>query len=238
MAIYESGAQRYPSDRQDAQHDDRIREEKKSARTVSAASAAEAILSAGAAVLAILGLTGVSPALMTRISVIAAGSALFLVSAAVAARYSEMYSDIAAGRLQNAELTGGMGIEALGGLAAVVLGILALVGINPDVLTSTAVISLGVAAIFGTGMDHRLSLMEIDGDYGSTRAARTAREAMIGTAALKFAAGFAAVVLGILALLGYNPAVLNMCGVLSLSAAALIAASTVTTRMAMLLRAH
>ncbi len=98
------------------------------------------------------------------------------------------------------ELEVGSTGEAVAGAAAVILGILGLIGVLPIRLDAVAAIVLGAALLIGGGA--------VAGRYAGLlpagRAARARRE-VGGALGLQALAGVAAIVLGVLALLGVSP---------------------------------
>ena len=107
---------------------------------------------------------------------------------------------------------GGSGLEAIGGIAAVVLGILGLLGVLPGLMAAIGVIIIGVGLISqGTAVAARYEelLKALDGG-GARQAAELA-----GGMTTEFIGGVTGIVLGVLALLGIVP--------LTVMAAALIA---------------
>lgn len=233
MAIY-SGEhkERYPELRHD--HDAHPQEQR-SAKLVTAGSVMEACGAVAAIILSILGLIGREPMIMFSAAVISLGAAFLVEALAVAGRYSRILYEIRETSQDNARLGGGVGTEIIGGIAAITLGVLAILGIEPVTLISSAVITLGVTAMLGSSTKERLSALDVHGRYGNERAVRAAHSAMLGGAGAQTMAGLAAVILGILALMGINPLILGMSAMLTLGAAILIASTAVSSKMAAML---
>jgi hypothetical protein len=112
------------------------------------------LVGAAGIVLGVLALLNISPAQLSAIAVIAFGSALVLSSNSVRHLYllrshapagamSGMGNEVVAGEMAS----GSAGVQMLAGLAAIVLGILAVSGTNPDVLTLAALLVLGATVI-------------------------------------------------------------------------------------------
>jgi hypothetical protein len=125
-----------------------------------AGSVAEAVGGAAAVVLAILGLLGLLPLTFNAIAAIALGVALLLGGAALARRYSRLVPAAGGGmarlarsarwlRGEGDSVYAASGWEALVGIGAVVLGILALTGHAPLTLTLVAMLSVGAAILIG-----------------------------------------------------------------------------------------
>ena len=106
--------------------------------------------------------------------------------------------------------------EAVGGAAALVLAILALIGLLPLTLASIAAIVLGVGMLVGGAtLSRRFSL-------GLPPAVMPrVRQEVVGALGMQAIAGIAAVVLGVLALLGVRPLLLLSISVLVLGGALL-----------------
>lgn len=112
------------------------------------------LVGAGGLVLGVLALLGIASMNLTAIAVIAFGSALVLSSSAVRQLYllQTQALELVTVRSGNELLAGQMaagsaGVQLLAGLAAIVLGILALAGHTPTVLTLSALLLLGVTVL-------------------------------------------------------------------------------------------
>ena len=129
----------------------------------------------GALVLAILGLVGTWPGYMAAIATIACGAAVLAQGSSTAARNRQLATDLSSfewgprSRVESgmeADLVGaGIGTELLGGVAAVVLGILSLTGLVAASLVPIAVIVLGGSLLLGGNV----------GDFGSWDASGRSR---------------------------------------------------------------
>lgn len=110
------------------------------------------MVGAGGIVLGVLALLGIASAALIAIAVIAYGSALVLSSGSVRQLYmlrGEALLSARSGRelLAAQMVSGSAGIQLLSGLAAVVLGILAVAGHGTRVLTLAALLALGVTVL-------------------------------------------------------------------------------------------
>jgi hypothetical protein len=109
------------------------------------------LVGAAGIVLGILALLGIAASTLVAISVIAFGAALLLSSNSVrqlstvqaAGRPERAGAELLAGEMAS----GSASVQVLGGLAAIVLGILAVAGVNQNYLTLAALIVLGSAII-------------------------------------------------------------------------------------------
>jgi hypothetical protein len=119
------------------------------------------------------------------------------------------------------EIEGGSTTEAVGGAAAIVLAILALLGVLPTVLASVASIAIGVGLVVAGGAiaaryERILAAPESPG----------ARREIVGGMGMEAFAGVAALVLGILALLGLSPMTLLAIAAIAAGAGLLMASGS------------
>ncbi|WP_434047714.1 MULTISPECIES: hypothetical protein [Sorangium] len=220
----DAGTKTIPSARLTSERD------RSSPRVLLGGSLAEVACGAATVVLAILALTGTLQAYLIPIATIALGVALLAHGSAVAARLR----DLSVGWETRAELGGGTGAELIGGAAGVVLGILALVGIAAPVLLPVAVIVFGGALLLGGGATADLGALDVPGAH--ERLGDASRQASVAASGLQTLVGAGAVVLGILALVGIDPVVLTLVGLLALGSAVVLCGTTVSGRMAAILR--
>jgi hypothetical protein len=204
------------------------RPQEETVATMEAGSVGEAVAGAAGLVLAILGLLGILPLTLDAIAGIALGVALLLGGAALAARYSRAIPPTALPRARH-DISGALGLQAIAGIAAVVLGVLALLGVSSLELLGVTVIVLGAALLAVGGGMARLGrsarwLRADAGRSGEVDSASVAAgwEALIGVAA---------VVLGILALTGRSPLMLTLIAMLCVGAALLVTGSLVASRL-------
>lgn len=186
-----------------------------STREANTGSLGQTIAGAGAVVLGILGIIGVLPGLLDSIGAIAAGFAIFVGSAALGASASRlMHEPVRSQR----EVGGGLGLAAMAGLAGIVLGVLALLGISRLELLSIAPVVFGagllIASAAMTRFEHSLHI-----ERGS--------EAVYVSSGADVLVGAGAIVLGILALIGISPMTLSLIGILGVGAAALMSGTSV-----------
>jgi hypothetical protein len=151
-------------------------------------------------VLAILGLSGLAPAMLASIAGIVIGAALLAEGGTIAGELSILASGPVHDAASSAEAGSGMTVEFLAGGAVVVLGILALIGISQPILVPALIIVTGTALILTTGTMHHLDEVKMEASGTSGDAQRIVRGAASGTAGAQLLAGLAAIVLGILAL--------------------------------------
>lgn len=190
---------------------------------------AESIGGGVAVVLGILALVGALPTFLLAIATIALGGVLLFEGGAIASRYARLLR--AASAASSAELGGGMGVEMLGGMAGIVLGILALLHIYPTVLCAIAVVIFGGTWLLSTSATARLD--QLEGHYRgwSNADKEIAREASQAAFAVKALIGVCAVILGILALIDVHPFVLSVVGVLMLGGAVLLSGAALSGKI-------
>jgi len=133
------------------------------------------LVGAAGIVLGVLALLGIAPMALIAISVIAFGSALVLSSGAVRQLYllqaqaHQMVAVRSANELLAGQVAAGStGVQLLAGLASVVLGIMAVAGHAPMILSLAALLLLGVTVLLtgGTLTGLVLSFMRPDTEVG------------------------------------------------------------------------
>jgi hypothetical protein len=147
----------------------------------------EAIASIAVVALAIVGLAGVYSEILAAVAAIVFGAAILIEGGFFASTQTEFAS-------QPAEAGASFSSEFLGGITAVVLGILALLGVYPAPLIAIALLVLGASYLLSGGTT----------DFGGH---------LLG--------GLAATVLGILAVVGLDRLPLTLVGLLVLGGMAL-----------------
>jgi hypothetical protein len=179
-------------------------------------SAGEAVAGIAAIVLAIIGLAGLAPSYMVAIATIVAGAALFIAGGAIASQVTSLVRQRAAALgIGNAAAS-----EIVGGLAAIVLGILGLIGIAPAVLLPVAAIVLGASLLLSAGAaDQLMSLAS----GGPERPTGESVPIMAGSA--KVMIGLASIVLGIVAVVGVAPLTLTLVAMLVIGCGAMMSAA-------------
>jgi hypothetical protein len=207
-----------------------IYEEKISASFVLGGALGETIVAVGVLVLAIIGLASFMPMTMLTIATIALGASFLFEGGAVASRLSELLSETTSGHIGIAELGGGLSAEFIAGLGGITLGILSLVNVHPLTLTAVAAIVFGAALILGVGVKARLSHLTI-GQEEHKLAREIARQALMASTGVQLLVGLGAVVLGILALLNFDPLILSLVAVLSVGSMITLSGTAIGTRM-------
>jgi hypothetical protein len=182
-------------------------------------------------VLAIIGLAGVRPDILLSIATVVFGAALLIQGGAMLTEFAIVESTPEA----EAPATGG-GISALFlvGFAGIVLGILALLGVHPSVLTSASAVAFGAALVMSSSTVWQLlTSRSIEARFQARNPMLRvmASEVAAGSAGLQAMAGFAVIVLGILAVAGVFTASLTLIAFLVAGAAIVLTGSTLSGTM-------
>lgn len=195
-------------------------------------SAVEAAAGVAIAVLAIIGLSrGVSGSL-TSIATIILGAAMFVFGATIAAEYSRLVDTIGEASVGASEFGAGISVEIMTGGTAIVLGILALIGVSRAVLIPASIIAVGAGLMLSPGSFQRLNnlRMQVAGIEDSLQA--LSRAAVTSALTAQVLAGLAAVVLGILALtVPTSATALMQVGLIVLGVALALSGTALTGRM-------
>jgi hypothetical protein len=211
--------------------------ERRSKRFVFAGTLAEEIAGIGAVVLSIIGLANRFPELMLPIATIAIGAALLFEGGAITARFSNLLS-LARAQVDFRQFGMGMTMEFLSGIVGVALGILALIGIYPLVLTPVAAIVFGAALILGARVSARLNALWSSMTEEREIVREVTREALEAASGVQFLIGLGAITLGILALIGLNPTILTLVAMLSVGFANLLSGTAIMGRVMTTGRRH
>jgi hypothetical protein len=193
---------------------------------------ADAIGGIATIVLAILALAGVHPEIIVPIAVIVFGAALLIQGGTMLSEYASIiFPAGSTGASPEQFGVGSLSSLFLVGVAGIVLGILALLGITPAILTAIAVIAFGSALMLTSNLVRHLYMMQSSASWsGAPRAGAEvlAGEMASGSAGVQMLAGLAAIVLGILALLGINPTILTLAALIVLGATVILTGSALS----------
>lgn len=172
-------------------------------------------------VLAIIALSGTQEGTITAIATIVFGAALLIQGGTMLSEFSRTMfpAGIAAPGVE--QFSGGtLATLFLSGIGGIVLGVLALLGIYPAVLTAAALIAFGGALVLSSNAVWQLHIgrrsMMGAGSYSAAEI--LASEMASGSAVIQALAGVAAIVLGILAVVGIHAPVLTLVGLLVIGA--------------------
>lgn len=174
-----------------------------------------------AVVLAVIALAGVSVGILASIATIVIGVGLMVQAFNSAAESSRM-AQAAAG----ADVGGEVMVDCLCGVAGIVLGILALIGISTAHLVPGALIVFGGALLLGGAISLRPRNISIASPGTEPRIVSFQGSAAAG--GMEILIGIAAIVLGILALILVAPAagILALVGLLAVGVALLLVSAT------------
>jgi hypothetical protein len=212
--------------------------EKHTAEFTLTSSSIQVIISACTLALAIIGLVGIYPMYMLTIATIAIGAWLLLEGGAITSRFAAYFRE-APYSTQVGEFGVGLTSEFLGGVAGIVLGLLALLGIYPLILVPVAAMVYGASLIFGSGVLIRLDELfaeEVPEKEPTTSPRRLTNQAVVAAADIQALIGLGAMTLGILAIVGMYPLMLSLIAMIALSSAGLLAGAAISGRMLTLLR--
>jgi len=177
----------------------------------------EAIAGLAVVILSILGLAGVSPAFLVAIATIVFGVELLLFGSASAAGLARILEQRPNGGALAGSPMSGLSTVFLAGVAGIVLGILALLGVASIHLVAIAIIAFGAALLISSNANMRLRIMETSAEPGDRIGAGLAEGVASDAAGMQTMSGLTAIVLGILALAGFVPVALTLVALLAMS---------------------
>jgi len=194
---------------------------------------ADAIGGIATIVLAILALAGVHREIILPIAVIVFGAALLIQGGTMLSEYASIiFPAGSAGASSEQFGVGSLSSLFLVGVAGIVLGILALLGITPEILTAIAVIAFGSALVLTSNAVRHLYMLQSSasrsGDAPRPGAELLAGEMASGSAGVQMLAGLASLVLGILAVLGINHDILTLAALIVLGATVILTGSALS----------
>ena len=192
-------------------------------------------------VLAIVGLAGVHADMMVAIATIVFGAALLIEGGTMVSEYARiMFPSGTTAATTQSYASGGLSALFLVGAAGIVLGVLALLGINGGTLTSVAIIAFGAALVLSSNSVWRLHQLKQSAESTESQAPSgamiLANEVAAGSAGVQSLAGLAAIVLGVLALAGLNPAVLTLAALIALGATLILTGGSLSATVVSLMR--
>lgn len=210
-----------------------VQEEETAAKVVASGSYVAGLCGLGAVVLTILGLSGMSPTPLCSVAVICAGAGLVFEGGAISAKYHDIIAAAGGGKKKATEVESGMSSEMLGGIAGIVLGILALIGMVPIVLIEVSAIVFGATLLAASGSQRSLNQMRNPG-YADPHAEHVAQEMVATSTGADVLIGLGAIVLGILGLVGiasHSGPVLALVAILAVGVAELFSGGAISKRM-------
>lgn len=168
--------------------------ERDTAKAIAGTGVTEAIAGAAGVILAVLGLIGVLQLYMAAIAAICVGAALLIEGLGIGSRIKAMRHGMGGDRAAMGGLAGGTSVEVLGGIAGIVLGVLALFDVLPGEMLAIAALVYGATLILGSGATRQLDASLAIRDDQS----QAAHQALVTSDGAKILAGLAAAALGIL----------------------------------------
>ncbi len=205
-------------------------------RYLKGGSLAEGIAGGAGVALSIIGLAGILPHYMIPVSTIALGIAFVFEGGAVARKFARLLGETPKGWFDVSGIGSGLTAEVVGGITGIILGILTLLNVTPTILMPAAAIVFGGTLVFSSGISARLDELII-GRMGEDAIFKdVAREAVMASAGVSLLFGVTAVTLGILAIVGLSPAILNLVALLGIGLSNLLSGAAISTRMLSSLR--
>jgi hypothetical protein len=209
--------------------------ERTSVELAAGSSVAEALTSVAAVVLTIAGIAGTFPAYAASLATIALGVGLVFEGGAVGARFVRTLNRREGDSLTTGDVAGGITAELFAGLSGIGLGVMALFGVAPLALLPTAALVFGAGLLIGcAALSHSSVAVGEEGDPNAIASSR--RDAMLAAAGGQLFVGFAASVLGVLALLGIGTLTLTLVALLAIAASELLSGAALGARMLRRLR--
>ena len=176
----------------------------------------ELIAALAVVVLTILGLAEVSPSFLVAIATIVFGVGLLLYGTAALSQLNVALARFSASETELGSISGGWSTLFLAGVAGIVLGILALLGVSSTELVAIAAIGFGASLLISSNASMRMRIMGATPTNADPMLARIVGDMATDTTGLQTMAGLAAIVLGILALSGFAPTKLVLIALLEL----------------------
>jgi len=167
-------------------------------------------------VLTILGLAQVSPTFLVAIATIVFGVGLLLYGTAALSQLNAMLTRYSATGSLGGGISSGWSTIFLAGVAGIVLGILALLGVASTQLVAIAVIAFGASLLISSNASMRMRILAATPADADPTIARIIGDMATDTTGLQTMTGLAAIVLGILALSGFAATTLVLIALLGL----------------------
>jgi hypothetical protein len=202
---------------------------------VSGGAPAVAVGGLATAVLAIVGLAHVFPVHLAAVASLVLGGAFLAAGARLTVGFARLLAQTSGMSEGRMDWGGGASAPFLAGCTGIVLGILALLGVVPEVLMAVSAIVFGAGLVSAGGASARLRSLCLQHCFGEHEVSRrVAGEMAAATTGAQFLVGLAAVVLGIIALAGIHTPTLALVAFLCLGIASLLGGTAVAGRVAAL----
>lgn len=193
---------------------------------------ADAVGGIATIVLAIVALAGVHPVIILSVAVIVFGATLLIQGGTLVSEYERAMFPVGDAGVLSPEQFGVAGLSTLFlvGVAGIVLGILALLGIAAETLTAISVIAFGVSLLLSSSSVSHLFRLQTTSRPDAPRSGgeRLAGEMATGSASIQVLGGLAAIVLGVLAVAGINQNILLLSALIVLGGAVILSGSALT----------
>lgn len=167
-------------------------------------------------VLTILGLAEVSPTFLVAIATIVFGVGLLLYGSTALSQLNAVLARCSAPEGGLGGISAGWSTVLLAGVAGIVLGILALLGLSSTQLVAIAVIGFGASLLISCNSGMRMRILAATPTNADPTLARIVGDMATDTTGLQTMAGLAAIVLGILAWSSFAPTKLVLIALLEL----------------------
>lgn len=182
-------------------------------------------------VLAIIGLSGVRPEGLLSIATVVFGAALLIQGGAMLSEFAQLEMTPEANISSSG---GGLSTLFLVGVAGIVLGVLALLGVRETILTPVAAIAFGAALVISSSSVWHLLTSQSVAMRFRTRSPVVrivASEVAAGSAGVQAIAGLTVIVLSILAVAGIYTVPLTLIGLMVAGTSILLTGSTLSGTM-------
>jgi hypothetical protein len=185
---------------------------------------------AATVIMTILGLAGMNPMYMAAIATVAVATALAVQGISVGNCYARLVSETG-GRYPVADLRTGLTAEFIAGATGIVLGVLALLQIEPATLTAVAAIVLGSGVLLSAGIANRLAHFAAQKSAQHPLFEHMVADAVTAAAGAEVLVGGGAIVLGVIALAGAVSYTLTLVALLALGASCLMTGGAVAGKI-------
>lgn len=197
---------------------DKVLEERKPLKGITRGTAVEGVVGLGAAVLSIIGLAGIYTEKLLPVSIVVLGAAMVIEARVVIGRFYYVMREL--GETHGSRIAGGgMSTEILGGIAGVTMGLLALMGLNPVMLCSAAVVVFGASVLFSINTIAMINAVIASGASKNALLRSMAASVYAASSDVRLLVGMGTLTLGIIAVIGIHPQTLAQIGVLSVGGA-------------------
>ncbi len=192
-------------------------------------------------VLAVIGLARVHEPLMVAIATVVFGVALLIQGGTMLSEFAQVIFPPES-KVGDVDQFGGASLSVvfMGGAAGIVLGVLALLGINATVLTPIAAIVFGTVLVLSSNAVWQLYMLrraiKSEGQPQYAGAELLASEIASGSAGIQALAGLVAIVLGVLAVAGEANLTLNLVALLALGATTVMTGGGLTATVLSFMR--